>query len=76
MDSSQTKDKSTACFEFKDTFLELDIYRRPFQLLLPDQRNYHRTFIGSILSVITLLIILSYATYQMGALLSDYRILD
>ena len=68
--------KPAACERYKDAFLSIDIYRRPFLLLFPDQRNYHRTLIGSVFSVITIMAILGYALLRIEDLLSEYKILD
>ena len=44
--------------------LNLDIYRQPFRLLLPDKNGMYRTLLGSILSVITLVLMITYASFK------------
>ena len=52
------------------------MYRQPFRLLLPDGHDTYRTFIGSILSVITIVTIAMYGTYKFTELMGeeDYRV--
>ena len=56
--------------------LWLDMYKRPFSLLLPDGKQEYRTFIGSILSLITVLIFLPYLVWKMEVIFSqeDFKV--
>ena len=56
--------------------LHLDLYRRPFMFNLPDEASMYRTLLGSVLSVVTLLIMLGYAYLKLIKLQSyqDYVI--
>ena len=49
--------------------LLLDIYKKPFRLQLPDQDDQYRTLCGSLLSVITILLLFSYAIYKIDLML-------
>ena len=42
----------------------IDLFRRPFNFLLPDHQSQYRTFLGSMLSIITILLILVYGGYK------------
>lgn len=57
--------------------LQLDMYRKPFLFLLPDHNEQYRTFLGSILSLITFLIMGFYSVYKIMTLfaITDYRIM-
>ena len=56
--------------------LHLDLYRRPFMFNLPDKSTKYRTLLGSVLSVLTVAIMLSYAYLKLIKLQSyqDYVI--
>ena len=44
--------------------LGLDIYRMPFRLLLPDDNGMYRTFLGTVLSVLTLIMVITYGGFK------------
>ena len=46
--------------------LILDLFRRPFNFLLPDDQSKYRTFLGGILSIVTFVILLSYGGYNLA----------
>ena len=50
--------------------LSFDLYKQPFRLLLPDGKNEFRTFCGSISSIITILVVLSYSSQKITTLVS------
>ena len=56
--------------------LFLDIYKQPFRLLLPDGNDAYKSFLGAVLSIITLLTLLSYASYKFNDLVNyaDYKV--
>ena len=62
--------KETACNKFKTKSLSLDLYRRPFYFLMPDHRETYNTWMGSVLSLLTIVIVFTYAAYQMIILVS------
>ena len=68
--------RMTTCDKFQSKALELDLYRRPFLFYLPDRKTMYRSLLGSVLSVITVSIMLSYATYKLVELssLNSYKI--
>ena len=45
--------------------LKLDLYKQPFRLLLPDEKDEYRTFAGSLLTVMTVIIVLVYGGYKL-----------
>ena len=57
-------------------FLNLDLFRQPFNFLLPDQKDRYRTFLGALLSLITLMGLVAYSVVRLTALAtnSDYKI--
>ena len=55
--------KLTGCDSCQKRSLMFDIYRRPFLLYLPDNETQYRSFAGSMLSVFTILLVLSYACW-------------
>ena len=48
-----------------------DLYPQPFRLLLPDGKDKYRTFAGTLLSIGSLLVIISYAVYHLIGLMSN-----
>ena len=42
----------------------MDLYNRPFSFLLPNGAERHRTFCGAFISILIILVILSYASYK------------
>jgi len=57
-------------------FLNLDLFRQPFRFLLPDQQDRYRTFLGALLSLITLMGLVAFSVVRLTALTtnSDYKI--
>ena len=53
------------------TMLHFDLYKQPFRLLLPDGKNEYRTFAGAVLSLVTILVILSYGGFKFTELVSN-----
>lgn len=66
------------CERIQEKTLELDMYRTPFLFLLPDHNEQYRTFLGSVLSLITFALMGFYSVYKMMTLfaLADYRIMQ
>ena len=66
----------TPCDNVQKKMLNLDIYRQPLQLRLPDASTQYRTFNGSIFSIMTVVVMLVYGVYKMTNLVtySDYAI--
>ena len=58
--------------------MALDIYKRPFYLLMPDRTEYYRNYFGVCLSILTSLIIISYGSFKFHDLIeySDYRLFE
>lgn len=52
------------------------MYRRPFHLFLPDEQSQYRSFLGSVLSIFTVALIASFATWKLDVLISydDYKV--
>ena len=65
MDSNRGFDR------FIDAVLLFDIYGSNMELLLPKDRRKHKTVLGAILTVATLILFLSYATYKGFVLLNS-----
>lgn len=59
-----------------DRILKLDLYREVFQFQLPNGSAHYRTFLGAILSCITVSLIGLFAVYKLIALatIEDYRV--
>ena len=57
-------------------FLSLDLFRQPFNFLLPDEKANYRTFLGSLLSLLTIFLLIGFAAYKLTAISvnSDYKI--
>ena len=53
-----------ACDSMQKKALFIDLYRRPFLFMMPDKVPSYRTLLGSMLSIFTLVLILSYATFK------------
>ena len=66
----------SGCEKIKDKSLNLDIYKRPFNFLLPDHRETYNTWLGLVLSLFSIICVFSYAIYQMISLiqLDQYRL--
>ena len=48
--------------------LPFDLYKQPFRLLLPDGRDEYRTFAGGALSILTIIVVLIFAAYEIKGL--------
>ena len=49
--------------------LSLDLYRQPLLMLLPDGKNEYRTFTGAMLSILTIMVVLTYASFKFNAMI-------
>ena len=56
--------------------MRFDMYRQPFQFLMPDHDSAYRSVVGTILSILTLILVISYSTYKLIDLtqLNNYKI--
>ena len=71
--------QSMTCKRYQKHVVVLDRYRTPFRLLLPGNTDQYRTVLGTIFTVLTLSLVLSYATYKLQDLLdlsSDYKLME
>ena len=61
---------------FRNKFLVMDLYNRPFSFLMPNGAEKHRTFCGAFVSILIILVILSYASYKFQDMVSygDYKL--
>ena len=50
------------------SFLKFDLYRKPVQLLLPDRADAYRSLCGSVLSLVTFILMLAYGIYKVTTL--------
>ena len=50
--------------------LALDIYKQPIRLQLPDSSDRYRTFLGSMLSCMTVWLVSLYAVYKLHTLVN------
>ena len=69
----QTKKQRMSC---SNKMLVMDLYKRPFNFLLPDNADKHRTCCGAVFSILIILVILTYASYKLQDMLSfgDYKL--
>ena len=61
----------TCCDRAQQSALKLDLYRMPFRLLMPDNQEQYRTFLGSMFSLMTIFVILAYGSYKMITLANN-----
>ena len=56
--------------------LRFDLYKQPFRLLLPDEKDTYRTFVGAMLTIFSIILVLVYAGFKVGNLfaLDEYKI--
>ena len=68
--------RMTRCDDFKRSCLSVDIYSQPFNLLLPDGKTHYRTFSGVLMTLLTFVIVLIYATRKLEILikLQDFKV--
>ena len=66
----------SACDQCQRRTLSIDMYRRPFHLFLPDDQSRYRSFLGVILSIVTILLLSSYAAWKIINLIKliDYTV--
>ena len=60
----------------KNKMLAVDLFKRPFKLLMPGGDDEYRTFLGSLISIFILCLILGFAGYKLGDLIefNDYKL--
>ena len=56
--------------------LKFDLYKQPFRLLLPDEKDEYRTFAGAILTICSIFLVLIYAGFKVSTLISysEYKV--
>ena len=66
-----------SCGSLEQKILMFDLYEKPFNFLMPDHRDRYRTILGSFLSILTFVLVLAYAGYKFGNLVSykDYKLM-
>ena len=71
------KEGDFSCGSFEQKVLALDLYEKPFNFLMPDHRERYRSLLGSLLSVLTFALVLSYAGYKIVDLIefNDYKLM-
>ena len=57
------------CEKGWQNILSFDLYKRPFAFLMPDHTERYRTFVGAMLSILTLIIVVAYGAYKITDLL-------
>ena len=64
------------CDRVQQHALIFDFYRRPFNFILPDNSSTYRSLLGSMLSIITIISLLTYATVKLVqlSLMEDFKI--
>ena len=69
-------DPLTKCDKLQQCALVFDYYREPLNLLLPDNQRSYRTFLGSVMSLITFMILTFYAAYKITELVdhTDFQL--
>lgn len=58
--------------------LYADLYKQPFKFLLPDEKDTYRTFMGSIMTIVTVIFVMVFAYFKLERLLDyqDYKVQD
>ena len=66
-----------SCGSFEQKVLAIDLYKQPFNFLMPDHRENYRSLLGSLLSVVTFALMISYAAYKLIDLIeyNDYKLM-
>ena len=59
----------SSCDALKQKMLVFDHQAKPVQFLMPDQEPKYRSFLGAIISLITILLVISYAFYKITDLI-------
>ena len=56
----------------------MDLFRTPFRLIMPGNTDQYRSMLGSIFTIITLMLLLSYASFKFSTLAKyeDYRLME
>ena len=70
---AQNLSRKESCQKF---VIKFDLYKQPFRLLLPDEKDEYRTFCGSLLTIFTLSVTLVYAVLKLQILFNykDYKV--
>ena len=69
-------EKESSCDRCQKGALVFDLYRRPFRLFLPDEQAMYRTLCGAGLSIFTMILMISYASWKLLTMFSrlDYKV--
>ena len=66
----------STCNSFGQKSLSIDLYRTPFLFLLPDKEVRYRSFLGTALSLLTIVLMIGFLTYRISVLvlLQEYKL--
>ena len=48
--------------------IKFDLYKQPFRLLLPDEKDNYRTFCGAILTILSIIAVIVFASMKLSIL--------
>ena len=68
--NSYAAQRLTRWEKYRKALLPLDIYRQQLKFQLPDGKNEYRSFVGSVLTLLTFINLLSFIVYKLLALVS------
>ena len=60
----------SGCERVQQTVLNVDMFKEPFQLILPDGKGKYRSFVGAVLSIMTLSTVLTYFVYKVNVIIN------
>ncbi len=64
-------ERLSACDKCQRSSLVCDLFPQPFRLLLPDGEDKYRTFAGTLLSIASVVIVLSYTVFHFIGLMNN-----
>ena len=59
----------TSCAKLKNIFIKADIYGDKFEFLLPNDQKKYKSLLGTLMSIISILLILLYGIYKTSVLI-------
>lgn len=66
----ESRTKLTTWERLLTLILRLDFYRSSFEFFLPDRERKYRTYLGSLLSILTVVTLVGFASFEIDKLLT------
>ena len=66
--------RAGSCDRLSEKFINIDLFGRPFTLMLPNEHRYYKTLVGAVMTLVTVIVVVSYAVYKLQLLIDQVEV--